>query len=137
MIKRVWMTVLIVFGVASIGLATPIADGLLGAWVNIDPEAAGLAQITILPSESGGLNVFGYGVCSPDYCDWGSTALVLAGMAPDYVNEWGIAIWDLDPVVMVLTLRREGLFLVAELFTYLTDGSGIPMRELVLLRHVN
>ncbi|MCK5828532.1 hypothetical protein KAH43_08440 [Candidatus Bipolaricaulota bacterium] len=134
MSKRALLTVMVVFAMVGTTLATPITDDILGAWVNIDPEADGLAQITILPSESGGLNVFGYGVCDPDFCDWGSTPLILVGMAPDYVNEWGIAIWDLDPNMMILTLHQEGAFLIVELFSYLTDGTGQPMREVALLR---
>lgn len=136
MMKKIVLAFAVLSLVAIAVVATPITDDVLGAWVNIDPEANGLGQITILPSESGGLNVFGYGVCSPDFCEWGATPLVLVGMAPDYVEEWGIAIWDTSPIMMILTLRLEGEILVAELFSYFTDGTGIPMRELVLLRHV-
>ena len=136
MMKKVVLAFAVLSLVAIAAFATPITDDILGAWVNIDPEANGLGQITILPSESGGLNVFGYGVCSPGFCEWGAAPLVLVGMAPDYVQEWGIAIWDAAPSMMILTLRLEGDVLVAELFSYLTDGTGTPMRELVLLRHV-
>lgn len=136
MMKKVVLTIAALSLVSIVAFATPITGSILGTWVNIDPEANGLAQITILPSETGGLNVFGYGVCSPSFCEWGATPLVLVGMAPDFVEEWGIAIWDNAPSMMILTLRLEGSLLVAELYSYLTDGTGIPMRELVLLRQV-
>lgn len=136
MIRKAVLTIAALSLVAIAGFATAITDDVLGAWINIDPEADGLAQITILPSESGGLNVFGYGVCSPSYCEWGSTSLVLVGMAPDYVKEWGVAVWDDAPFMTIMTLRLEGSVLVAELYSYMTDGTGEPMRELVLLRQV-
>jgi len=129
--------VILVLALATITCwATPITDSIMGTWVNIDPEADGLAQITILPSETGGLNAFGYGVCSPDFCEWGAAPLILVGMAPDYVKEWGVAIWDLSPYTAVMTIALEGDVLVAEIFSYMTDGTGVPMRELILLRQV-
>jgi|GEM_PF-3124841 hypothetical protein len=136
MMKKVVLAIAALSLVAIAAFATPITGDILGAWVNIDPEADGLAQITILPSESGGLNVFGYGVCSPSFCEWGATPLVLVGMAPDFVEEWGVAVWDDAPFMTIMTLRLEGTILVAEMFSYMTDGTGIPRRELVLLRQV-
>jgi hypothetical protein len=134
--RKIMLAIAALSLVAIAAFATPITGDILGAWVNIDPEANGLAQITILPSESGGLNVFGYGVCSPSFCEWGATSLVLVGMAPDFVEEWGVAVWDDAPFMTIMTLRLEGTILVAEMFSYMTDGTGIPMRELVLLRQV-
>ncbi len=55
-------------------------------------------------------------------------------MAPDYVKEWGVAIWELARFRAIMTIRLEGDVLVAEVFSYMTDGTGIPMRELILLR---
>ena len=136
MMKKVVLAIAALSLVAIAAFATPITGDILGAWVNIDPEAEGLAQVTILPSESGGLNVFGYGVCSPSFCEWGATPLVLVGMAPDFVEEWGVAVWDDAPFMTIMTLRLEGTILVAEMFSYMTDGTGIPRRELVLLRQV-
>jgi hypothetical protein len=118
-----------------IALGTPITEEILGTWINVDPEAGALLQIVILPAETGGLNVFGYGVCEPA-CDWGSTPLYLASTAPQFIDEWGIAIWEDDPIIMVLTFQQQGDLLVGQYFSMFTDGTGMPLRSVVVLRQV-
>ncbi|MEW5825407.1 MAG: hypothetical protein AB1778_01090 [Candidatus Bipolaricaulota bacterium] len=120
----------------SVGAAPLHPDELLGTWGNVDTLASGLAEVKIATSPGGGLDIYGFGVCTPSFCEWGPTPLVLASMPPGYVNEWGVAIWDLDPWMAVMFLRREGPFLVAEIIGYFTDGTGLPMREIVLLRQI-
>jgi len=134
--RATWLVATVVCLVAAYGSASPLTEGILGTWINIDPEAQGLAQIVILPSETGGLNVFGYGVCDPDYCDWGPTPLYLAATPISFEPEFGVAIWEEASSVVVLTFLQEGEFLVAQLYYFWTDGTGEPYRELALLRKV-
>jgi len=109
---------------------------VLGIWGNIDTLATGLAEIKIVSTDTGSLSVLGFGVCDPSFCEWGATSLVLVGMRPEFEPEWAVAVWDLAPTMIVMILSREGPFLVAEVFSYNTDGTGLPYRELVLLRHI-
>ena len=122
----------------AVGVAATVLhpDELLGTWSNVDPLTAGLGKIRIAVSATGGLDVYGYGICAPSYCEWGSTPLLLASMPPRYEPEWAFAIWNLDPIMTVMIFTREGGFLVVETFTYWTDGMGMPLREIALLRHI-
>jgi hypothetical protein len=134
---RVLGTILVVCSVATAVGATPMASGeILGTWGNVDTLATGLARVKIVFSDTGSLSVLGYGVCDPAFCEWGATSLVLVGMRPEFEPEWAVAIWDLAPTVIVMILSREGPLLVAELFGYNTDGTGLPYREIVLLRRI-
>lgn len=137
MLKKAWIAAVAVAFVGLGAVAAPLTGDIVGTWINIDPQTSGMAQIVILPSETGGLNVFGYGVCSPSYCEWGATPLYLASAPVTWGDpEWGIAIWEIDAVRMILVLQHQGEFLVAELFVFWTDGTGTPYRDIVLLRKV-
>ena len=136
--RRLSLAVLLLVSVAVAATATALyPDDLLGTWVNVDPLARGLGKLQFAVSEMGELEVYGYGVCSPDFCEWGSTPLVLGRTSSlDVYTSWGIAIWDLDPIKMVLLLSREDDLLMVTMFTYWTDGTGFPYREIALLRQV-
>jgi hypothetical protein len=71
---RGWLfAVLFVCCMAVTGVATPMAASeLIGTWGNVDTLAAGLAEVKIV-LDDGALSIFGYGVCDPSFCEWGST----------------------------------------------------------------
>lgn len=135
--RRISLALLSVVSLAVVATATVLyPDELLGTWGNVDSLTAGLGKIRIAISAEGGLDVYGYGICGPGYCEWGPTPLLLASMSPRYEPEWALAIWNLDPIMTVMVFTREGEFLVVETFTYWTDGTGAPLREIALLRQI-
>ena len=136
--RRISLAFLVLIAVAVAATATALyPEELLGTWTNVDPLTGGLGKIRIALSETGGLDVYGYGVCGPGFCEWGSTPLVLGTTHPSFSEaSWGLAIWDLDPIKTVMLLTREGELLMVTMFTYWTDGTGIPYREIALLRQV-
>jgi len=135
--RRISLALLGVVCLAVAAAATVLyPDELLGTWANVDSLTAGLGKIRVAVSATGGLDVYGYGVCDPGYCEWGPTPLRLASMPPRYEPEWALAIWNLDPIMTVMIFTREGAFLVVETFTYWTDGAVTPLREIALLRQI-
>ncbi len=60
--------------------ATPVplsAAQLVGNWNNVLAYTPSVPQVTILANADGSYAVHGYGSCSPTYCDWGVTPLIV------------------------------------------------------------
>ncbi len=123
--------------VSFIAGATAIGDNVIGTWVNVDPDTGGLVQLVFLPDGLGGIQVFGYGACTPDPCEWGAAPLIPLVYPASYdPAEWGMAVWDFGGGMMtVAIIRLEGEYMVVEDYSILGPGSG-GMKGISLLRYV-
>lgn len=113
-------------------------DGLVGTWVNSNPETNGIARMTV--SESGGkLSLRAYAVGPEGLIDWGETGVTVyaasasslggAGFACEY--DFGFAETKLQGMIM------KGLLVLAQ-FHKFKDGSGRAgyfVREYYALDH--
>lgn len=129
--------VLAILSMLAVGtVAAPLTGDILGAWVNVDPDSGGLGQLTITPNEWGGLRVWGYGVCDPDFCEWGAADLYSLDYDWEVGAEVGVAIWPVVGQTIVLKIHMVGEVMAAEVFYLYEDGTQSGMAELALLRQV-
>lgn len=104
----------------------PSDTQLVGTWVNVNPNARGIAKI-VITDEGGSLKIHAYGVCHPTPCDWGankgrpySTATNSeTGKAFSARYRFGFSIAHLSGV-----LSSDGRRLTVQSFTHFIDGSN-------------
>jgi len=121
------------------GPAQPLStDGLIGTWVNSNPDTNGIARMVV--SESGGkLSLRTYAVGPDGLIDWGETGVTVftstassrngAGFACTY--DFGFAETRLQGMIM------KGLLVLAQFHSF-KDGSGRAgyfVREYYALEH--
>jgi len=135
MARRVLLAIAVTGLLSLVAFASPIPADLLGAWYNVDLESGGLGQLTITPNEDGGLQVWGYGVCDPSYCEWGAADLYFLDYLGATDADVGLAIWDLEGQTIVLRMEFAGELMVAELFYLYEGGTFSGMTEIATLRH--
>ena len=135
MTRRAVLAVAVTSLLSLVVFSSPIPADLLGAWYNVDTESGGLGQITITPNEMGGLQVWGYGVCDPSYCEWGAADLYFLDYPGAADADVGLAIWDLEGQTIVLRIEFAGELMVAEIFYLYEWGTYSGLVEIATLRH--
>jgi hypothetical protein len=100
--------------------AWPFAS-FLGIWTNVDPNTRGMTRLEISASEGQSVTFHGFGKCTPTDCDWGLTPAHAEG-------DTLVARYDFGFKQTVITVRRTGDVLVAELFHHFAQGDGRPDR---------
>jgi len=135
MVRRAVLAVVLAGLLPLLAFASPFPADLLGAWYNVDLESGGLGQVTITPNDVGGLQVWGYGVCDPSYCEWGAADLYFLDYPGAMDADVAIAIWQLAGQTIVLRMEFAGELMVAEMFYLHKDESFSGMTEIATLRH--
>jgi hypothetical protein len=77
-LRRTVMAGLAVLGVtcvhSALAVQPPDVTDVVGVWNNINPKTKGILKIVVTADSGGALTVHGYGACSPNPCDWGTTS---------------------------------------------------------------
>jgi hypothetical protein len=121
--KAIWC-VLCAAGVAAdlgASAAGQQANGMNGAWVNVDSATRGLAMIDV-----DGNKIHPYGTCHPQVCDWGllkSKAFASDVNASEQGALRATMKTQFDKVEITVELEPDGRLRV-ETFTHFTDQSG-------------
>jgi hypothetical protein len=53
--------------------------GLLGTWVNTNPNTGNVKQIVVRRDGTGGITVDAFGACTPTLCEWGAVPAIVYG----------------------------------------------------------
>ena len=115
--------------VPALASPTPPAanPALFGTWTNTNPATNSVVDIVVSPNGNG-INVDGYGACSPTPCQWGNVpATVFGTNVGSPAGRSFEANWNFGFSRTVLLAKVTGAFfpvLTVQEFTTFTDGSG-------------
>jgi hypothetical protein len=113
-------------------LASPVPPApnpaLSGTWANTNPATRNVVDIVIAGNKSG-IEVDGFGACSPSPCQWGNVpgtvfgANVSAATGSSFEADWNFG-FARTVLLGTLTARNRLSTLTVQEFTTFTDGSG-------------
>jgi hypothetical protein len=113
-------------------LASPVlpapSPALSGTWANTNPATRNVVDIVIAGNKSG-IEVDGFGACSPSPCQWGNVpgtvfgANVSAATGSSFEADWNFG-FARTVLLGTLTARNRLSTLTVQEFTTFTDGSG-------------
>jgi hypothetical protein len=113
-------------------LASPVPPApnpaLSGTWANTNPATRNVVDI-VIAGNKGGIEVDGFGACSPSPCQWGNVpgtvfgANVSAMAGSSFEADWNFG-FARTVLLGTLTARNRLPTLTVQEFTTFTDGSG-------------
>ena len=113
-------------------LASPVPPApnpaLSGTWANTNPATRNVVDI-VIAGNKGGIEVDGFGACSPSPCQWGNVpgtvfgANVSAAAGSSFEADWNFGFAH-TVLLGTLTERNRLSTLTVQEFTTFTDGSG-------------
>jgi hypothetical protein len=112
--------------------------GLIGAWVNSNPDTKGVARLVV--TESGGkLLVRAYAVGPDGLIDWGTAGVTVFGASPASRVAAGFTCsYDFGFAETILQgMILKGLIVLAQLHSFKDDSNRVPffVREYFSLDH--
>jgi hypothetical protein len=118
------------FSVPALASSVPPAPNpaLSGTWANINPATRSVVDI-VIEGNKNGIEVDGFGACSPSPCQWGNVpgtvfgANVSAATGSSFEADWNFG-FARTVLLGTLTETRRVPTLTVQEFTTFTDGSG-------------
>src|SRR5580692_13185897 len=119
------------FSVSALASTVPPAPNpvLSGTWANTNPATRNVVDIVIEGNKSG-VEIDGFGACSPSPCQWGNVpgtvfgANVSAMAGSSFEADWNFG-FARTVLLGTLTARNRLPTLTVQEFTTFTDGSGL------------
>jgi hypothetical protein len=118
------------FSVPALASAVPPTPNpaLSGTWVNTNPATRNIVDI-VLEANKSGIEVDGFGACSPSPCQWGNVpgtvfgANVSSATGSSFEANWNFG-FARTVLLGTLTEQKRVPTLTVQEFTTFTDGSG-------------
>jgi hypothetical protein len=118
------------FSVPALASAVPPAPNpaLSGTWANTNPATRSVVDI-VLEANKSGIEVDGFGACSPSACQWGNVpgtvfgANVSSATGSSFEANWNFG-FARTVLLGTLTEQKRVPTLTVQEFTTFTDGSG-------------
>jgi hypothetical protein len=118
------------FSVSALASPVPPAPNpaLYGTWANTDPATRNVVDVVIAGNKSG-IEVDGFGACSPSPCQWGNVpgtvfgANVSSATGSSFEADWNFGFAH-TVLLGTLTETKRVPTLTVQEFTTFTDGSG-------------